>query len=204
MIFLIFIIRAVDIDEGRRGAIIGVGVILLLFAVVRLLFEIIQFGLQTSLFKFYKNYKGGLVDCGQLFSYILDFVNWLEIALYVCTIVFVGGVYLMSVRLCAVSGVWSVGVAAVFLGWTVLIIFMSKFPKVGIYVIILVQISKTYLTMILLTALMIVTFGLTFYLTFFDTRVEVNTHTHTHSHSQTHTHIHMHRGLRLVSLVSRC
>ncbi len=154
--------------------------IVLLFATGRFVFELVQFFMQTSPQKFIKNYKRGLVYCNHLLSYVLDFINWLEIAQYVCTIVFVCCVC-TSVGLCSSRPVWQLGVTSMFLGWTVLIMFISKFPKIGIYVIILVQICKTYFTMIILTILMIVTFALTFYLTFSDERVEVCFHTHIHT-----------------------
>ncbi len=108
-----------------------------------------------------------------LLSCVADLVNWINIAQYFCTIAFVIGIY-VSENFCASNEFWQTGVAAVFLGWTVLILFISKVPVVGIYVIILTRISITYLKMIVLTILMIVAFGLAFYLTFFDSRVMVS------------------------------
>ncbi len=61
---------------------------------------------------------------------------------------------------------WQCGVVAVFLSWLNLIIFLSKFPFTGIYVIMLIQIFYTFLKVLFLSFLLIVTFGLPFFMAF--------------------------------------
>ncbi len=160
-----------DAIEDKRASIIGISAVVLIMAFLRLAFEFIQFGTQTASF---------IVDCihwplefAQLLPYVTDWVNWIEIAQYTCTIVFSIGIYTTNC-FCYPSGLWQTGVAAVFLGWTVLILFISKLPLVGIYVIILTRICITYLKMFILTILMIFAFALTFYLIFFDLNIMVS------------------------------
>lgn len=60
-----------------------------------------------------------------------------------------------------------IGVVVVFLGWIDLIVSrFSKLPFTGIYVLMFVKILYTFLRMLIFSALLIVAFGLTFYLTF--------------------------------------
>lgn len=100
----------------------------------------------------------------QFRRYIKDWVNWIEIALYICSITFV---CVFGVDcLCPLNWQWQIGVVAVFLGWMDLIVFISKFPLTGIYVLMFIKILTTFLKMIILSALLVFAFGLTFYLTF--------------------------------------
>ena len=122
-------------------------VIVLLMGGSRLIFEIIQLIFQRL-------------------SYITDWVNWVESAQYICSIIFV--VVYGTDCFCVIDWQWQVGVVAVFLGWINLILFVSKLPFVGIYVIILIKICVTFVELLVLTLLLIVAFGLPFYMTFFD------------------------------------
>ena len=91
--------------------------------------------------------------------------------LYVCSIVFV---WVFNVEcLCPLRWQWQIGVAAVFLGWIDLIVFISKFPLTGIYVLMFVKILQTFLRMLILSILLVVGFGLTFYLAFTEPEILV-------------------------------
>ena len=79
-------------------------------AVIRLLFEMFQ---AISL-KIY---------------YIFDWVNWLELTLFICSIIFVS-VYRTDC-LCPTDWQWQIGSVAVFLTWIDLIIFIRKLPLTG-------------------------------------------------------------------------
>ena len=94
--------------------------------------------------------------------YLSDWVNWMEIALYICSIIFVWVFHVDC--LCPLTWQWQIGVVAVFLGWIDLIVFISKFPLTGIYVLIFVKIFYTFLKVLILSILLVVAFGLTFYL----------------------------------------
>ena len=100
----------------------------------------------------------------QLIHYLTDWNNWLETALYFCSVVFVWVFH--NDCLCPLTWQWQIGVVAVFLGWINLIVFISKFPSLGIYVLMFISIIITFLKTLFLTILLVVSFGLTFYLTF--------------------------------------
>ena len=108
-------------------------------------------------------------------TYLTDWVNWInwmEIILFICSIIFVW-VYNTECQ-CALNWQWQIGVVAVFLGWIDLVIFISKFPLTGVFVLMFTKILYTFLKMILLAVLLIVAFGLTFYMVFFDPDVNVS------------------------------
>ncbi|XP_031561478.1 transient receptor potential cation channel subfamily A member 1 homolog [Actinia tenebrosa] len=66
--------------------------------------------------------------------------------------------------------VWhnSVGAAAVYLSWTNLVLFMRKFPKLGIYVVMFTHIFKTFARFFVVFFLFIVGFGLAFHILIYE------------------------------------
>ena len=132
---------------------VGLSAVILLLAVARLVFELVQF-------------------VSQKLSYLKDWINWVEIAQYTCTVVFMA-IYWNDCY-CVLQWQWQVGVTAVFLGWIVMILFVTKLPWVGIYVIILTRICVSFLQFVGLILLLIAAFGLTFHMTFFDFQVNVS------------------------------
>ena len=99
-------------------------------------------------------------------TYLLDWVNWAEISLYLCSIIFV--FVFATPCLCVYRWQWQFGVIAVFLGWIVLITFLQKWPLMGVYVLMFMHVIKSYLKVALLALLLITAFGLAFYLQFFE------------------------------------
>ena len=139
-------------DSGRNFLYLAPAVVIL-FALCRLLVEIAQ-----------------LVSLK--LSYVTDWVNWMEVTLFVCSIIFVW-VYTNKCQ-CVLDWQWQIGVVAVFLGWIDLIIFISKFPLTGIYVLMFIKIFYTFLKMLVLTLLLVVAFGITFYMVLFDPMATVS------------------------------
>ncbi|XP_064387692.1 transient receptor potential cation channel subfamily A member 1 homolog [Halichondria panicea] len=133
--------------DELKAFIIASSAIVLLLALARFFFEIIQ--LYTK-----------------RLSYLTDWINWVEVIQYVTTIVFV--VVYNTDNFCVLNWQWQIGVISIFLGWINLIVFFSKLPFVGIYVLILIKISITFFKMLLLTMLLIVSFGIPFFMVFFD------------------------------------
>ena len=127
-------------------------VIIIVLAALRLLLEASQFWYQ-------------------LISYISDWVNWIEISLYILSIIFVS--VFRTPCLCPEGWQWQIGVMAVLLAWIDLIVICSKFPSIGIYVIMFVRIVRTFLKVSILSVLLVVTFGLTFYMTFSEPQFQV-------------------------------
>ena len=66
--------------------------------------------------------------------------------------------------------VWhnSLGAAAVYLAWTGLVLFMRKFPKLGIYVVMFTDILQTFAQFFLVFFLFVIAFGLGFHILIHD------------------------------------
>lgn len=80
--------------------------------------------------------------------------------------------------LCPLNWQWQVGVVAVFLGWIVLLFFISK---LRIYVLMFAKIFKTFLKTLVVSILLVVAFALTFYLTFAEPEIlvcDIKVHLH--------------------------
>ena len=135
----------IDISTPRLSFIYISAIVVLIFCLCRLSLEGIQFKIQFP-------------------HYLLDWINWMEIILYLSSIIFV--CVFGSDCLCPLTWQWQIGVVAVFLGWIDLIVFISKFPLTGIYILMFIKISLTFLKTLILSALLVFSFGLTFYLTF--------------------------------------
>ena len=61
---------------------------------------------------------------------------------------------------------WQCGILAVFLSWINLLIFIAKLPLSGLYVIMLIRVFTTFLKVVLLSSLLVVAFGISFYMAF--------------------------------------
>ena len=90
----------------------------------------------------------------------------MELCLFVATIIFVSS-GLQSGCLCPESWQWQLGALALFIAWLDLVLFLKKFPLTGIYVVMFVDIFYTFMRMILLSILFVVSFGVAFYMLFF-------------------------------------
>ena len=99
---------------------------------------------------------------------LYEWTNLLELC---CSIIFVW--VFNSDCLCVSKLQWQVGVVAVFLGWIGLINFSSKLPYIRIGVHIL-DILKTVLYLIAFAFLLVLSFGLVFYMTFFEPGITVS------------------------------
>ena len=62
----------------------------------------------------------------------------------------------------------SIGALSVWLSWLSLVLFMRKFPKLGIYVVMFTDILKTFAQFFLVFCLFIVAFGLGFHMLLFE------------------------------------
>ena len=132
---------------------LGLSVLVLLLALSRFVLEVIEL------------FIGGLV-------YFLSLTNWIEISQAAFTLMFVFFYY--NDNFCVSFRQWQVGVSAVFLGWIDMILLVSRLPVVGSYVVILIRIVKTFTKLLVLAILLVVAFGLTFYMVFFDVGVMVS------------------------------
>ena len=107
----------------------------------------------------------------QLKNYLTDWVNWIEVSLYILSIIFVS--VFRTTCLCPEGWQWQVGVMAILLAWIDLIVICSKFPSIGIYVIMFAKIVGTFLKVVFISILLVVTFGLTLHMTFSEPQLQV-------------------------------
>lgn len=110
--------------------------------------------------------------CYEQKSYIFDWTNYFEISLYILSIMFVS--VFQTTCMCPLEWQWQVGVMAVLLAWINLIGFCAKFPSIGIYIIMFGRVVRTFLKVIILSILLVITFGLIFYMTFSEAQFQVS------------------------------
>ena len=134
------------------GAIISI-----LAALLRLVIEIVQL-------------------CSHPLEFLRDWVNWIEIPLYLLSIAFT--FVFATPCLCVYNWQWQIGAVSVFLAWIVLITFLQKWPLTGVYVLMFVNIIKSFLSVAFLGALLIIAFGLAFYMLLFEPDEVVITRVH--------------------------
>jgi len=90
----------------------------------------------------------------------------MEVCLFICSIIFVS-YGLQSGCQCPESWQWQFGAFTILLAWLDLMLFLKKLPDTGVYVLMFLDIFRTFMKMILLSALFVISVGLTFYMIFF-------------------------------------
>ena len=136
----------VDFTDARRNFLRVAAGIVLLFSIIRLSFEAIQL--------IYDHV-----------GYISDWENWIEVTLFISSILFATGAYVQCC-VCVENWQWQLGALSIFLAWLDLVLFMKKLPLFGVYVVMYIQIIYTFLRFMFLALLFIVAFGLSFYMLF--------------------------------------
>ncbi|KAL5022254.1 hypothetical protein ScPMuIL_001409 [Solemya velum] len=93
-------------------------------------------------------------------KYFLDLTNALEWVLYITTVVFIAP-FLFGMS-CHFQ--WEAGALAVFLAWFNCLLFLRRFDLFGIYVVMFLEILKTLLQALCVFSILIIAFGLSFYI----------------------------------------
>lgn len=140
-------------SDSTRSFLVIAAIILIALSVTRFVFEIAQCLLLR-------------------WNYVKDWENWMEMALYICSIVFAWVFH--TECLCPFEWQWQVGVVSMFLGWITLLVFVQKFPNTGIYVLMFLSICYTFLKAVILFALLVLAFSLTFYMVFYEPQFQVS------------------------------
>ena len=99
--------------------------------------------------------------------YFLDWINYLEVSLFIGSILFVS-VFFTNKCLCPASWQWQIGALCVFLAWIDLILLVRMVPVIGIYVIMFITIVKNFLGVAFLAFFLVISFGFSFYMLFHD------------------------------------
>ena len=129
------------------------GVITLFLASFRLLTEVFQL-------------------CQLGLEYLKDVTSWIEITLFICSIIFVS--VFKTECMCPRPTQWQFGIVAVFLAWTDFILFVEKLPRVGIYVVMLIHMLWIFLTTVPLAVMLVIAFGLALFMAFFEPGILVS------------------------------
>ena len=144
---LTFYIIAVGLEE-HTTFIIAIKILILLFAIVRLLVELYQLYIK------------------KVIGYFRNWANWVEIAHGIASIIFVAGVDKQSC-FCASKLEWEAGIVSMALTWVVLVVMLKTMHLIGIYVTMMLKIIQSFLKVAIFGVLLVVGFGLSFYLLFY-------------------------------------
>ena len=90
----------------------------------------------------------------------------MEICLFTCSIIFVS-YGLQSGCQCPKSWQWQFGAFTLLLAWLELLLYLKTEPNTGVYVLMFIDILRTFVKMLLLSTVFVISFGLTFYMIFF-------------------------------------
>lgn len=116
----------VEIENGTMVSIHALAVILIIISVIKVLSELSQF--VSGCCKPCRDDR--LKDWWLYFDYLSDFSNWFELPLYILTMIF-ASFQLNNECTCTHSWQWSIGIAALFLAWATLILFLRKLELFG-------------------------------------------------------------------------
>ncbi len=171
------------LDGARFNFIVVAAGIILFMAVIRLLVFEIVFQLGSEVKRYFKvvslqqerhwwDWVMVIFRC----KYLHEWVNWLELALYSCTIVFT--LVFHSDCWCHRDWQWEFGIIAVFLAWINLVLFLQKLPILSLYVSMLEHILFTFLEVAVLAIFLVLAFAFALYMAFFDPDLEVSMERH--------------------------
>jgi len=122
-------------------------VLIILFSLIRIGIEIIQV-------------------CHRKMDYFYELDNWVEVCLFTSSIIFVS-YGLQPGCQCPGSWQWQFGAFTLLIGWLDMVLFLKKFPHTGVYVLMFLNILCTFLKVIIVATLFVLSFGLTFYMIFY-------------------------------------
>ena len=147
-----------NITDERRYFIYSAGGVLLILATLHLMIELLQL---YHLRRYY----------------LSDWENYLQIFVFIGTLVFVSAQYYAGVAncWCASKGMWQFGAAVVACSWCNLIVILRSCPfySIGSYTTLLFNICWRYLRVIYLHILLIASFGFSFCMLLVDTMVSM-------------------------------
>ena len=98
--------------------------------------------------------------------FLKETMNYLEFLLFTSSIIFVSVFFTNC--FCPEPWQWQIGSLSLFMGWLALIRYLKKFPEIGVYPFMYLNISWDYLKMALLAILLILCFSFPFFMLFYD------------------------------------
>lgn len=140
--WVFFLLLLFFTDEVRRHLMIAIASLIVIICLMRIIVELFQLAF----------YSG---------EYLTSWINLIEGFLYIGTIIFVLSDFNYT---CLNSWRWQLGALCIFLSWINFVLFMSKEPTFGIYVVMFQEVLKTFLKTIPMSTLLIFAFGQPFYM----------------------------------------
>ncbi|KAL5265325.1 hypothetical protein ACHWQZ_G006160 [Mnemiopsis leidyi] len=134
-------IKCVEFDQHKKVLVQIAGYIVLATSALRLVLELAQF----------------IVQRVKYFSVM----NFIELVLFGSSIYFCHTVF-YGLQIIKYRPQWQMGVFSVFIAWMNLIMFLRKFPRIGIYIVMFVTVLLTFLQIMIILLIFIVAFALSF------------------------------------------
>jgi len=114
--------------------------------------------------------ENGALRARPRWAYFKDWTNLLELPLFTASIIFV---VVTKQCVCPAIWQWQLGTVVIFFAWIDLLTFLYKFPKFGVYLLMMKHIVKKFIRVIVIAFLFSLAFGFAFYMTFHDPNVPV-------------------------------
>ena len=140
---------------------------MLIYSGLRLVLEGIQ--LAVSLYQACSSLQCGKQFCWDLLgavkeiNYFWNLINWVEVPLFVLSIIFSSVVLSKEKTFCLLAWQWQIGVAVLWLSWIEFIFLSTQFQLIGVHALMFIRVLKTIVNFIPLALLLIIAFGLTFH-----------------------------------------
>ena len=140
---------------------------MILYSLLRLLLEASQLvnslRLACSVLQCGKQLCWDLLGAMKRVNYIWDLINWVEVPLFVLSIIFSSAVLSNYTTFCLSAWQWQIGVAVLWLSWIEFIFLSTQFQLIGVHALMFIRVLKTIVKFIPLALLLIIAFGLTFH-----------------------------------------
>ena len=152
--------------------------LMLIYSLLRIIFELTQFfssilvfccrcTSRKSLYAFYAAFKQA--------DYIWDLTNWIEMPLFIISIMFSIVVLTMKNEgFCLLNWQWQMGAVILWLSWIELIFLSTQFKIIGVHALMFMKILKTLVKFIPLALCLIIGFALTFHYILFQPHLLVS------------------------------
>ena len=170
--------------DGSSTTLIGLASVVLAYSVIRIaLFEVYQFG--VSIYQAFSSLqfaqrRGDTNLCLDVFDafrridYIWSLDNWIELPLFILSLIFSIVVMLSKVNMfCVLAWQWQIGVTVIWLSWIEFIFLSTQFRLIGVHALMFIRVLKTMVKFIPLALLLIIAFGLTFHLLLYQPEIKV-------------------------------
>ena len=123
----------------------------------------------VSLYQACSSLECGTQFCWDLFgavketNYFWNLINWVEVPLFILSIIFSIILIVLSKQFCLLAWQWQIGIGVLWLSWIEFIFLSTQFQLIGVHALMFIRVLKTILKFIPLALLLIIAFGLTFH-----------------------------------------